>query len=198
MSRPRLKRALVLLAAVAVGAIVLLCLPPVQSGLVRLVAGGFVGVDLQVERVWVGPWGAEVDGLTVNTPALELDIERIEADLGFWSSLGHLRLEVEELSASGVSVRLGPFVADSEDEASEPFQFRGLRPYARLPKRMAVVKADAEGTVEVLLANDLTVGGPWTVTTSFSVIAVAGSNWPEEGRCITNAGSPNSVRIERL
>ena len=78
---------------------------------------------------------------------LEMTVERAEADLAFWSSFGRLKLDVERASASGVDIHLGPFAAQDDEEAAEPFDFRGLAPLASVPRRLIVRSAEAEGTI---------------------------------------------------
>ncbi len=164
MPRPRLKRVLVILLVVLVVLVVAVLLPPVQIVLLSAVVGGIEGVEFGVDRVWAGPWGGEVEGLRVQAAGLEMTVERAEADLAFWSSLSHLSLDVEEASASGVDIHIGPFAETGQAEASEPFEFRGLARVARVPRRVVVRSAEAHGTIAVLASNAVTLSGPWSVT----------------------------------
>lgn len=166
MPRPRLKRIFVVGIAMVAVLAVLLLLPPVQTALVRSAVGGVEGMKIDVGRVAAGPWGGSVDNLLVSSPGLELSVDRVEADIAFWSSLGHLALDLENASASGVDIRLGPFIETADEEAAEPFVFRGVAPLARLPRRVIVRSGGAEGTITVLASDTVTLVGPWSVTAS--------------------------------
>jgi hypothetical protein len=166
MPRPRLKRVLVILLVVFVVLVVAVLLPPVQNVLLSAVVGGIEGVEFGVDRVWAGPWGGEVEGLRVQAAGLEMTVERAEADLAFWSSLSHLSLDVEEASATGVDIHIGPFAETGQAEASEPFEFRGLARVARVPRRVVVRSAEADGTITVTVSDTLELTGPWSVAAS--------------------------------
>lgn len=165
MATRRMRRILVVALVVIVAVVVVLLLPPVQTALVRSVVGGIDGLNFHVDRVWAGPWGAEVEGLEIVAGPVDLGVDRLEADLAFWSSLGHLSLDVEQATVSGVDLRLEPLSLDG-DEGTEPVEFHGLASLARLPKRLIVRRADVEGTVAVFLAGGLSVVGPWNATAS--------------------------------
>ncbi len=166
MAAIRLKRFLVVAAATLAILVVLLLLPPVQTALIRAAIGGVDGADLGIGRVSAGPWGGSVEDFELRSPGLEISVERADAGIAFWSSLGHLVLDLDEVSATGVHIRLGPFVGVENDEAPEPFEFHGLAPLARVPRRAVVRSADAEGTITVLLSDAATVVGSWSVTAS--------------------------------
>ena len=169
MPRSRLKRILVVALGILAVLVVLLLLPPVQTALVRSAVRGVEGVEIDVGRVSAGPWGGEVEGLRVQVPGLEITVERAEADLAFWSSLGHLALDVEQAVAKGVDIRIGPFVVGGggdDEKAAEPFEFHGLSPFARLPRRLVVRSAQAVGTITVTATEELAITGPWSATAS--------------------------------
>jgi len=160
----RMRRILVVALVVIVAVVVVLLLPPVQTAVVRSVVGGIDGLDFDVDRVWAGPWGGSLEGLSLSGPGVEVSLERADANLAFWSSLGHLALDLESASASGVDIRLGPFIQKDHEEAARPFEFHGIAPLARVPRRVVVRSAEAEGTITVLLSDAATVVGPWSVT----------------------------------
>jgi len=166
MPRSRLKRILFVGLGILAVLVILLLLPPVQTALVRSVASGIEGTMIDVGRVSAGPWGGEVEGLRVQAAGLDVTVERAEADIAFWSSLGRLALDFEQVSASGVDIHLGPFVAQEDEAVAEPFEFRGLAPLARVPRRVVVRSAKAEGTVTVTATDTLELTGPWSVTVS--------------------------------
>ncbi len=166
MAAIRLKRLLVVAAAILAILVVLLLLPPVQTALIRAAIAGVDAADLDIGRVSAGPWGGSIESFELRSPGLEISVERADADIAFWSSLGHLALDLDKVSATGVHIRLGPFIAAEHDEAPEPFEFHGLAPLARVPRRAVVRSADAEGTITVLLSGEATVDGSWSVTAS--------------------------------
>jgi hypothetical protein len=166
MPRPRLKRILVVGLAILAAVVILLLLPPVQTALVRSAVSGVDGMEIGVGRVAAGPWGGSLEGLSLSGSGLEITVERAEADFAFWSSLGRLALDFEQVSASGVDIHLGPFVAKEDHDAGEPFEFRGLSPLARVPARVIVRSATAEGTITVTATDTLAVTGPWSVAAS--------------------------------
>ena len=154
--------ALILVAAVAAA----LLLPPVQTALVRAAVGGVDGMTIGVDRVWAGPWGGEVRGLRLATPGFEVTVDRAEANFACWSSLGHLAFDIERASASGIDIRIGPFVAKEGEEAAEPFEFRGIGRFARLPRRVVVRSAAADGTLMIAATDELAIAGPWSLNAS--------------------------------
>ncbi len=160
MQGARRKRALLITIAVVVAFVMVLLLPPVQTALVRMVVGGIDGVYFELDRVWAGPWGADLRGLRVSMPGLEIEVPRAEVDLAFWSSTGHLGLDVEEVTATGIRVTLGR-PSERDEEASEPFEFSGLAPLAQLPKRVVLRRVVANGTIGVVLTPEIIVDGPW-------------------------------------
>jgi len=163
--RRRWTRVAAIALAAAVVVVLLALLPPVQKAVVTSIAGGVEGVDLELGHVWAGPWGATVRDLRIVMPGTEVAADTVEVDLGFWSSLTGLRLDVEEVTAHGVNLTLGPFVADgkvADEEAPAPF--RGLAPMARLPTRLAVRRLAADGRVTVIANDTVEVTGPWTLT----------------------------------
>ncbi|HSN54485.1 MAG TPA: hypothetical protein VLT32_07415, partial [Candidatus Sulfomarinibacteraceae bacterium] len=163
MQRARLKRILLIVTAGVAAVLVMLLLPPVQTGIVRAAAGGVDGVELEVERVWAGPWGADIRGLRLVLPGVEIEVPSAEADVAFWSSLGHLGLHIEEARAEGLVVQVGERPKASGPRA-EPVPFDGLAPLARLPRRIVVRQASAVGSLEVTLSESLAVTGPWSLT----------------------------------
>ena len=109
MQRARMKRVLFIAAACVAVVIVILLLPPVQTALFRTAAGGVEGMQVEVERIWAGPWGAEVRGLTVTAPGLEVTVPHAVADVAFWSSLVHLGLHIEDARAEDLVVRVAGY-----------------------------------------------------------------------------------------
>jgi len=162
MTRQLRKRILVIAAALAVLTVVAL-LPPVQTALVRSIVGGIEGADIELERVSAGPWGASVDSLRVAVPGIDIDVPRAELDLGFWSSLGRLSLVIENATASGVRILIGSLPERSDVDA-QPFEFTGLAPLAKLPKRIVLDRAELDGTIEVAITKTITAGGPWSMS----------------------------------
>lgn len=163
MTRRRLMRALAAVLLTAVLLLVVLLLPPVQTALVRGLVGGVDGVDIAIDRVAAGPWGAAVEGLHLTAPGIDIEVPRAEVDLGFWSSLGRLSLVVERATASGIQVRIGN-LPERTDVVAEPVEFTGLAPLARLPKRIVLNRADLDGAVELVATGSITVGGPWSAS----------------------------------
>ena len=163
MVRRRLKRVLMVATAVVVIAVAVMLLPPVQTALVRAAAARAEGVDVELGRVWAGPWGADLRDLRVRIPGIEIEIPRAEADIAFWSSLVHLRLDVEHAAAGGVRLRVGRLPARAA-EAAEPVEFDGLAPLARVPGRIVVRRVEADGSVEIALSDTLGISGPWSVS----------------------------------
>ena len=163
MKRERLKRTLVVATACAAAVLVILLLPPVQTALLRATAGGIDGVELELARVWAGPWGADVRGLRLVAPGVEIEVPRANADLAFWSSVAHLGLHVESARAEGVVVRVGT-LPRAGGSVTEPVPFNGLAPLARLPGRVVLRQASAEGSLEITLSESLAVTGPWSLT----------------------------------
>ena len=162
MSRQLRRRILVVVASLAV-LIVVVLLPPVQTALVRSVVGGVDGVNIEIGRVSAGPWGASVDSLRVAAPGIGIEVPRAELDLGFWSSLGRLSLVVESATASGIRFRVGK-LPERPDVETEPVEFSGLASLARLPKRLILHRAELDGTIELVVTNAITVGGPWSMS----------------------------------
>ena len=163
MRRARLKRTRFVVGGLAAAAVLVLLLPPVQTTLVRAVAGGLEGVELELDRVWAGPWGADIRGLRLAAPGFEVEVPHATADLAFWASLGRLRLDVEDASAEGLVVRIGRLPGGSGSEA-EPVPFNGLARLARLPRRVVVRQASAEGSLELALSDSFAVRGPWSLS----------------------------------
>ncbi len=160
-------RHVALIAVVAIAlAVVMLLLPPVQNAAVTRVAGGVDGVDLELGHVWAGPWGASVRDLRVALSGIEVAVDSLDVNLGFWSSLTHLRLDVEDVAVHGVDLTIGPFASDDQvvedDAAAAPF--RGVAPIARLPERLVVRQLTADGHVTVIFSDTVDVTGPWTLT----------------------------------
>ncbi|HSN53094.1 MAG TPA: hypothetical protein VLT32_00410, partial [Candidatus Sulfomarinibacteraceae bacterium] len=130
MTRQLRRRILVAAALLAVLVVVVLLLPPVQTALVRGVVGGADGVDIALGRVAAGPWGATVEGLHLAASGIDIEVPRAEVDLGFWSSLGRLSLDVEGVTASAIRVRIGR-LPERPAVTREPSEFNGLGPLAR-------------------------------------------------------------------
>lgn len=165
MARATLRRT-VIVAVVVAAAVAAALLPPVQTALVRAAVSGVDGMEIGVDRVWAGPWGGRVEGLRLQGPGLQVSVARARADLAFWSSLRHLAVDIERASASGVDIRLGPFVAREDEEAAEPFEFRGIGRFARLPRWMVVRAAAVDGTVTIAATDELTMAGRWSLSAS--------------------------------
>jgi hypothetical protein len=160
------KRFLVVAAVVVAVMVLVLLLPPVQTALVRSATGNIDGVDISLDRMWAGPWGAELDGLRVVMPGLEIEVAAVDVNLAFWSSLGHLALVVEDLAAAEVRVTVVPVSQQAVDSARADFRFNGLAEIARLPKLVHVRSADARGSLEIVLSDEFGVAGPWTMRAS--------------------------------
>jgi hypothetical protein len=165
MTGLRGRRILIAAIAVAVVAVLVLLLPPVQTGLARRLASGIEGAEVSLERVSAGPWGAELRGLTVAAPGVQIEVPQATVDLAFWSSLGHLAIDVEQATASGIRIGVGR-LPERSDGAAEPVEFNGLGPLARLPKRFVVRRLEAEGSIELILSDEVVVAGPWTLEAS--------------------------------
>lgn len=163
MKRARLTRILIIAAAFVVAAFLILLLPPVQTGIVRAAAGGVDGMELEVDRVWAGPWGADIRGLRLVMPGVEIEVPSAEADVAFWSSLGHLGLHIEEARAEGLVVRIGELPEASGPQA-ESVPFNGLAPLVRLPGRVVVRQASANGMLEITISDAVSINGPWALT----------------------------------
>ncbi|MEE4273667.1 MAG: hypothetical protein V2I67_18475 [Thermoanaerobaculales bacterium] len=162
MTRQLRARILVVVAALAVLFVVVL-LPPVQTALVRGLIGGTDGVDIEIGRVWAGPWGASVESLRVAAPGIDIEVPRAELDLGFWSSVGRLSLVAESATASGIRIRVGN-LPERTDVESDPVGFSGFASLARLPKRLIVNRAELDGTIELAVTDEITAGGPWSMS----------------------------------
>ncbi|HSN56007.1 MAG TPA: hypothetical protein VLT32_15140, partial [Candidatus Sulfomarinibacteraceae bacterium] len=66
------------------------------------------------------------------------------------------------MTASATRVRIGR-LPERPAGTREPSEFNGLGPLARLPKRLVVRRADIDGTIELLVADDVVVDGSWAL-----------------------------------
>ena len=162
MERQRRRRILVV-AALAVLTLVVMLLPPFQTAVVRGLVAGVEGADISLDRVAVGPWGARVDNLHLIAPGLELEVPRADVNLAFWSSLGHLSLDIEELAAPGIRMTIARRLEAPKIQA-QPVEFNGLAPVTQLPGRLAIRRADADGSIELVVSDTVSLVGTWKLT----------------------------------
>ncbi len=163
MQQTRLKRIAIVAGAFVTAIIILLMSPPVQTRLLRAAVSGAGGARVEIERVWAGPWGADLRGLRVTAPWFELEVPHAEADVAFWSSLGHLGLDLETVTASDLRIAVGKLPERGETDTGSA-EFGGLGRLARLPKRLVVRRVEADGSVDITLSEVLKVAGPWSAS----------------------------------
>lgn len=163
--RASLTRLAAVALAVLAFAVCVLLLPPVQRALVLGLANRSEGIQLELGSVAAGPWGVRLSHLRLQAPGVEVAVERAEVDLAFWASVFGLRLELEDVTASGVELRFRPSAAAAEATEQPPVReaFGGLGPLLRLPGWLVLRHAVAAGRVTAVVTDALELGGPWTV-----------------------------------
>jgi hypothetical protein len=169
-----------LIAAVALSLLViLLALPPVQLRLARALAGMIDGVELDLGYLWAGPRGIELKDMHFEAAAAGLGIDIAEATVDFatLSSLIGLRLDVEAATLRDVAIRVDPVARPPVAQETNPPAFDGLKPMARLPRRLNVARLEAAGNLSLRSTNQLDVSGPWELSaTSLARNATAEMN----------------------
>jgi hypothetical protein len=141
-------------------------LPAVQLRLVRSVVGTDGAIALGY--VHAGPRGIAVRELHVETPAFGLSVERADVDFAFWSSLAHLRLDIENATLAGVDVRVTAVESEAAElpteDVSARARFDGLKAEARLPAWLHLRALSAAGRATVKPGPRIAIEGPWELS----------------------------------
>ncbi len=159
----RARRPWVVLATALLCLLAVLALPPTQLAIARAVLRSAGGADSTVGYLWAGPRGIALENLQLTLPGIVARIGRADVDFAFWSSLLHLRVDVERATITGLDVDLSAVerTPKSAPATQEAPPFAGIRNNARLPRWIRLRRLDATGHANVAPDPSVTVAGSW-------------------------------------